>query len=261
MVIDTDVVHTFSLAEMLTLCDHLGLQTMPTVLRIEETAEDDLTASSRSEAHAALVDRELIDDADNVDLHVRTILAAAARPDWTVEVRRIDVTQILRVCVIASGDRRFFLSRIGSAFTAREIVAGDDARLIRAELLALIGETAGAALPEIRFPSDVLDRALRSCIDENDHAAAFFALGQSEATARVLASTLCHCVGQTEIVALAGDPARRTVIAVFDTPRGRALSVATPSESGERWTSIAPGDGNRVTAALRQLAHTLPGGV
>ena len=29
MVIDTDVVHSFSLVEMLTLCDHLGLQTSP----------------------------------------------------------------------------------------------------------------------------------------------------------------------------------------------------------------------------------------
>lgn len=261
MVIDTDVVHSFSLVEILTLCEHLGLQTMPTVLRIEETVEDGLTASSRSEARAALVAREVIDDADNVDLHVRTILAAAARPDWAVEVRRIDITQILRVCLVASGDRRFFLSRTGSDFTVREVVAGDDARLVRSELVALIGETAGADLPETRFPSDVLDRALRGCIDETDHAAAFFALGQPEGTARVLAATLCDCVGQTEIVALAGDPARRTVIAVFDTPRGRALSVATPSESGERWTSIAPGDGSRVTAALRQLAHTLPGGV
>ena len=56
-------------------------------------------------------------------------------------------------------------------------------------------------------------------------------------------------------------PAERTVIAVFDTDRGRIVSVATPSVTGERWTSIAPGDRNRVSAALRQLAHTLPGGV
>ena len=40
MVIDTDVVHSFSLVEILTLCEHLGLQTMPTVLRIEETVEE-----------------------------------------------------------------------------------------------------------------------------------------------------------------------------------------------------------------------------
>ncbi|MEH3154394.1 MAG: ESX secretion-associated protein EspG [Gordonia paraffinivorans] len=261
MVIDTDVLHTFSLVEMLTLCDHLGLQTMPTVLRIEETAEDGLTASSRSEAHAALVGRDVIDDSGNVDLHVRAILSAAANPGWVVEMRRIDITQVLRMCLVGSGERRFALSRNGSLFTVREVVAGDDARLVRSEVGALIGETARAAVPEVRYPSDVLDRALHGCIDETDHAAALFALGQPEAAARVLASSLCGCVGQTEIVALAGDPAHRTVIAVFDGPRGRVLTVATPSVSGERWTSIAPGDGGRIAAALRQLAHTLPGGV
>ncbi|GAA1910062.1 ESX secretion-associated protein EspG [Williamsia serinedens] len=261
MVIDTDVVHSFSLVEMLTLCDHLGLQTMPTVLRIEETADDGLTVSSRADAVASLVGRGVIDDAGHVDLHVRAILTATANPDWLVEMRRIDVTQILRVCLVASGDRRFFLSRNGSQFVAREVVAGDDARLLRSEVGALIGETAGAVVPEVRYPSHVLDRALHGCIDETDHAAAFFALGLAESAARVLAASLCDSVGQTEIVAMAGDPVRRTVIAVFDTQRGRVLSVATPSVSGERWTSIAPGDGGRVAAALRQLAHTLPGGV
>jgi hypothetical protein len=260
-VIDTDVTYRFSLVEVLALCDLLALQTMPTVLRIEETADDGLGPDARAEARADLAKRDMIDDAGNVDLHVRTILSAAAVGDWTVEVRRIDVTQILRVCIVASGDRRFLLSRNGSDFVLREVVAGDDVRLLRMQVGALVGETAGAVVPELHAPSDVLDRTLRNCIDETDHAAAFFALGMSQDDAKSLAATLIDCVGQTEIVGCADDPATRTVIAIFDTPRGRVLSVATPSVSGERWTSITPGDGARVTAALRQLAHTLPEGV
>ncbi|GAA2054963.1 ESX secretion-associated protein EspG [Williamsia deligens] len=261
MVIDTDVVHRFSLVEILTLCDALALQTMPTVLRIEETPDDGLTAQSRDDARAALEARDVIDDAGNVDLHVRSILIAAAVADWIVEMRRVDVTQILRVCIVASADRRFLLSRNGDAFAVREVVAGDDARLVRSEIVALIGEAPGADVPELRVPSDVLDTTLRSCADETDYAAAFFALGQPEPAARRLAATLVDCVGQTEIVARADDAAQRSVIAVFDTARGRVLSVATPSVSGERWTSIGAGDGARVASALRQLAHTLPGGV
>ncbi len=103
-------------------------------------------------------------------------------------MRRIDHTQILRVCWWRPETVDSSCLAPCSDFTVREVVAVTMLGFVRSELVALIGETAGADLPETRFPSDVLDRALRGCIDETDHAAAFFALGQPEGTARVLAS-------------------------------------------------------------------------
>lgn len=260
-VIGFDTVHEFTLDEMLALCDVLALQAMPAVLRIEERDEDTAEATDlESSRHGMVRDGEL-DEFGNVDLDVRCALEAAVAPDWMVEMRRVDATQILRVCLVGVDDRRFMLTRNGEQFTTRELRAHDDAALIHNEVGRLIGEAPGATVREIRQPSDVLDSSLAACADSDDYAVAFFRFGLDETDARILSQALWSCRGQTEIVAHTTNEAERTVIAVFDTDRGRIVSVATPSVTGERWTSIAPGDRNRVSAALRQLAHTLPGGV
>lgn len=260
-VIGFDTVHEFTLDEMLTLCDALALQSMPAVLRIEARDEDTSPAADLESARKNLVREGELDELGNVDLDVRGALEAAIAPDWMIEMRRVDATQILRVCLVGVADRRFMLTRNGEQFTTRELRAHDDAALVQNEIGRLIGEAPGATVREIRQPSDVLDSALAACADPDDYAAAFFRLGLDETDARILSQALWSCSGQTEIVAHAASETERTVIAVFDTHRGRIVSVATPSVTGERWTSIAPGDRNRVAAALRQLAHTLPGGV
>ena len=260
-VIGVDTVHEFTLAEMLAICDALALQSMPSVLRIEAPDEDLWPAVDLESVRRGLVREGELDDSGHVDLDVRSALEAAVAPDWMIEMRRIDATQILRVCLVGVGDRRFMVTRNADLFTTRELRAHDDVALVQAEIGRLVGEAPGATVPEIRHPSDVLDSALSSCADAEDYAAAFFRLGLDVTDARILSQALWTCAGQTEIVAHSSDDSERTVIAIFDTHRGRIVSVATPSVTGERWTSIAPGDRNRVAAALRQMAHTLPGGV
>ncbi|WP_156377933.1 ESX secretion-associated protein EspG [Williamsia sp. Leaf354] len=257
-------VHEFAGDEIPVIIDALGVQAMPSVLRLDQQqtgADVDLSAAHRDSVRGRLRDRGELDDSGNVDLEVRGAVQAATAPDWMVGMVRIDVTQVLRVCLVGVGERRFVLSRNGTSFTTSELHAGDDISLVQTEIGSLVGEAPGASIREINQPSEVIDRDLDGCETSDDYAAAFFRYGLDETDARTLADALLSCNGQTQIVAHGDRESERTAIAVFDTNRGRIVSIATPSVSGERWTSIAPGDRSRIAAALRQLAHTLPGGV
>ncbi|MGU3292776.1 ESX secretion-associated protein EspG [Williamsia sp. M5A3_1d] len=259
-VIGVDTPHEFMGDEILVLCAALGIQTLPSVLRIEGH-DVDFPATDLPGARERLLESEVIDDAGNVSPDVRIALESAVAPDWSVQIRRIDATQMLRGCLVGVGERRFLVTRNGRRVTTREVLAGDDVALVQMQIGMLIGEAPGADIRELQHPSDELDRDLATCVTEDDHAELFFRRGLDVTDARALASALMACNGQTQIIANDDVPAARTVVAVFDTHRGRIVSSATPSVTGERWTTIAPGDPHRVAAALRQLAHTLPGGV
>ena len=249
------------LGELLALCDALVIQTLPAVLRVEERHETDSAAIElRAAGRSTLAERGVLDAMGNVHPTLKWMMQAAAHPEWMLELRRIDVTQVFRMCIVADGQHRVLVSRSGERFSFEEIRADDDAKLLVREVTARIGATAGAPITPLRFPSDVLDAALALCVDEVDYTAALFGLGVPEPQGRAVAATLSHCVGQTEIVVNNASLTDRAVLAVFDTERGRVVSLAAPSLGGERWTSIAPGDDYAVVSAVRQLAENLPGG-
>ncbi|MGZ8178596.1 ESX secretion-associated protein EspG [Williamsia sp. SKLECPSW1] len=253
--------HRMTLAEVLVVCDLLSVQTLPSVLRVEEASDDDRVAQQvRAAASASLVEKGAIDSDGIPDPDLRQLFSALADPDWLVEMRRVDVTQVLRLCIVGDGESRFLATRNGDSLTFVPVFATDDAELIVNEIRPLIGATRGAAVESVRYPSDVFDTALATCDDEMSHAEAFFGLGMAEPAARGLARVLCGAVGQTEIVAEFDRPADRVVVAVFDTADGRVVSVSAPGYAGDRWTSIMPGHDHAVVGALRRLAEILPGG-
>ncbi|MBT0568577.1 ESX secretion-associated protein EspG [Williamsia sp. CHRR-6] len=260
--IDTTVSFNLDLAEVLALCDELVIQTLPAVLRVEEPcATDHDAATFRAAGHAALVKRGMIDSLGHLDPHLKRIMLAAATPDWIVEMRRIDATQIFRFCVFALEDRRFSAARSEDGFTFADVVDADDEALLVNQIKPLIGAAPGAPqVGQLRMPSEVIDTALAQCVDEVDHMEALFSIGVPESQARAIAGTLATCLGQTEIVVNNGSTSDRGVLAIFDTPRGRVTSLAVKSVSGERWTTIGPGDDHVVVNAIKQIAHNLPGG-
>lgn len=246
--------------ELIALCAAMDVQTMPDVIAMTERHD---TVAERDQALAAarrrLVERDYIADDGDIDADLVQMLRVLGSPDWTAECRRVDAYQTLRVCLAGDGARRVRVSRLGDQISIDASDSDDDAALFVSVFGALIGETDGADVAEMRFPTDDMEVALRGCETDIEYAEALFGLGVGEMAARRMGSALTSCCGQTEIVMRLNYLSRDAVVTVLDTSYGRIVAETNRSVE-DWWTSIAPGPGYRVTAALRRLAENLPDG-
>ncbi|GED98008.1 ESX secretion-associated protein EspG [Gordonia crocea] len=248
-----------SVDELTVLCGVLGLQVLPTVLAVDLDATADEAAQLT--ARAALTERGILEADDDIDFALAEWLRALANPAWTIECRRIDPQQILRLCLVARGSARLLVVRQGETFTLTPQTLPRDGELVVAALVPHLGVGAPARIGEFRCPSDDLDRHMASARTAQEYAAAFAALGEDATLAGQLGTLLTTCTGQTEIVLYHSALTVPRVVAILDTPYGRIVSTAL-AEFGDprRWTTIAPGSRERVRDALARLLIELPEG-
>ncbi|QKT06985.1 ESX secretion-associated protein EspG [Gordonia sp. X0973] len=245
--------------ELTSLCRILGVQVLPTVLAVDLDAVD--ADESDAPVRAALAERGILDSDDDLDYGLAEQLRALATPDWTIECRRVDAKQMLRICLVARGDLRLLVVRDDDGFTLTPQTLPRDGELIVAALTPYVGVGQSASVAEFRCLSDDLDRHMSTARSAQEYAGVFAALGADVKQAGQLGTLLTSCAGQTEIVAYHPALTVPRVTAIIDTPYGRIVSTAL-AEFGDprRWTTIAPGSRERVRDALARLLHDLPEG-
>jgi hypothetical protein len=245
---------TISAVEFDVLWEHLGLQTMPLVLRVPSPGR---TYTERAQlvdrAWRGLVERGLGGRGAPAP-RLAALLRLLDRPDREVD-GRFGVNRAVRWLAVSRGEDAALATLDRRGLTLREAAASGLAREVVSGLPAL---PAGPG-ESVTLPSALLDAAAEEAHTPAEFERALIRHGARDRDAQVLRGTVTRVRRQGQFGAAARDRWGRRhraerVIGFFDTEDGRYLQLRRNGPDGSPWTTISPAD-NRLIA--RELSAVL----
>jgi len=251
---ETDQAVTISALEFDVLWEHLGLRTMPLVLKVPSPGR---TYTERAElvdqVWRALAERDL-GHRGGLDGQLESLLCLLDHPDREVD-GRFGVNRSVRWLAVSRGDAAALATLDRRGLTLRPAAASGLAREAVSGLPAIPpgpGES-------ITLPSAALDAAATTAGSPDDFQDALIDQGIRPRDAGVLRDIVLGVKRQGQFGAAARDKwgkrhRANRVIGFFDNENGRYLQLRRPGPDGSEWTTISPAD-NRLIA--HELADVL----
>jgi hypothetical protein len=245
---------TISALEYDVLWEHLGLGTMPLVLKVPSPGR---SHAERAELVAGawrrLTDRGL-GQQRRVDGRLEHLLRLLDRPDREVDAR-FGLNRSVRWLAAAVDEQAVLATLDRRGLTLREAAASG---LAREAVHALPNLPAGPG-ESVTLPSAQLDAAAAEANTAEQFERALYEHGVRARDASVLRTAVTDAKRQGQFGAAARDRWGKRhranwVVGFFDTVGGRYLQVRRDSPAGPPWTTISPAD-NRLLA--RQVAELL----
>lgn len=249
---------TLTLDEMQLLMQRLAIDEVPVVLDAVpryDNAPDRNAALDAAEA--ALTERELIDDAGEINAELATWLHILARPHWIIALRYYVDESISRLCV-AKGEERTVLALRGPESYVIDQIETD----VAVPIIGALGQSTPLDFSGLNAPTEPLGEIFDDSSDPERTAARLAEIGIPSRESGVVAAAMLHCHAHTEIVGVAyGDGTRDQAennIAVFDTRDGRFIATSSRAADGTKWSALSSGTDSRLRQALHSLIDTLP---
>jgi hypothetical protein len=251
---------TLSALEFDVLTEHLGLETLPLVLKV---ASPGRTHTERAELAAGVWDslgaRDL-GGPTRLDPRLERMLRVLARPRREVD-GRMWFGRSIRVLAAADDEHAVLAVKDGDSFTLRPAAATGLPREAASVLSPLPAGPGGS----VTLRSADLDAAAAEAADDVEGLRA--ALRRRGVRADD-AETLTRMVGEVSAHGQFGSAARDRwnrrsraphVVGFFDSPHGRYVQLRRESPSGDTWSTIAPADARRMVGHIDELLTEVVG--
>ncbi|MEC3919270.1 ESX secretion-associated protein EspG [Nocardia sp. CDC160] len=245
--------------ELLVVAELLGVQTLPSVLRVRP-GHDSAAAwtALRASAMRSLRSAGLLDAYADVDCELADALRTLEHPERELAMHIYTESGNRQACLVRHGAQHALAVRNGDAVEIAGIWA-DDGAALASPVIAVIGSGAPADTVPLRgLTCDILD-CLDTAREPSDYIRLLARFGMSETDALEFGIAMSHCVTRVEIVAydhVSGG--RSSGAAVYDTHRGRIVAVPTTAADGQCWTTLLPGSDHNVAGAISGLVRAMP---
>ncbi|MDF3282333.1 ESX secretion-associated protein EspG [Gordonia sp. N1V] len=249
-----------------------GVTTWPVVLDLWTPAADGAHDEPRGIARDladpdnATLDRVIAQaglfDSSGPTLWADTVLGVLAHPDRELEIRGFATESTVRACVARRGHDHVLAVRRGD-HVELAVLDVRDTTALAGVVRATCGPHDALDFTETSVPTRELTERLGHCADAPGVVAALRAWGATAADATRVADALLSCDVRWEIVATSRADGVLTqtsgAIGIIDSRAGRILMGLSRSPDDRLWTTITPGTGHRIGAAVDRLIDTLPG--
>lgn len=249
-----------------------GVTTWPVVLDLWTPAADGAHSETGADTRGladhddATLDRAITEaglvDSSGPTLWADLVLGVLAHPDRELEIRGFATDSTVRACVARRGHDHVLAVRRGDHLDLA-LLDVRDTNALAGVVRATCGPHDALDFTETSVPTRELAERFGHCADTAGVVAALRAWGATAADAIRVADALLSCDVRWEIVATsrAGGAFTQTsgAIGIIDSRAGRILMGLSRSPDDRLWTTITPGTGHRIGAAVDRLIDTLPG--
>ncbi|WP_246007804.1 ESX secretion-associated protein EspG [Gordonia oryzae] len=267
------------IAALRRLGQRCGVTTWPVVLDLWTPAADGALgetdgalgearadARDRADHDDATLDRAIteagLSDSSGPTLWAELVVGVLAHPDRELEIRGFAAESTVRACVARRGHDHVLAVRRGDHIDLA-LIPVPDINALAGAVRATCGPHDALDFAETSVPTRELTERFGHCADTLDVGAALRAWGAADAHAIRVADALLSCDVRWEIVATTRADGVLTqtsgAIGIIDSRAGRILMGLSRSPDDRLWTTITPGTGHRIGAAVDRLIDTLPG--
>ncbi|MFR9731078.1 ESX secretion-associated protein EspG [Saccharopolyspora sp. MS10] len=246
------------------LAEHLGLETLPLVLRVPSPGRTWSERAELADSAWAALDRRRLGDRHDLDPALERMLLLLARPLSEVDGRTWFERSVRVLAASGVPD--------GSGADAVLVVKDEDQLTLRPVSAAGLVREATSVLPplsagpgrSVTVPSADLDAAADATGgDPEALEGELVRRGVRGDDAEVLTSMVREAGARGQFGAAVRDRLGRRVraprvVGFFDTPRGRYAQVRRNSPSGDSWSTISPADSRRLVAHVEELLGDVP---
>ncbi|MFD0491156.1 ESX secretion-associated protein EspG [Saccharopolyspora spinosporotrichia] len=245
---------TLSALEFDVLFEHLGLDTMPLVLKVPSPGRTHTERAELVESAWRSPSRRGLGGPTGIDGELERMLRTLARPRREVD-GRLWLGRSVRVLAAADDEHAVLATKEDDALALRPAAASGLPREA-ASALPQLGPGPGGS---VSVPSADLDAAAEEAgADIERLQVGLRRRGVRPGDAEALTSMVGEVGARGQFGAAARDRWGRRrrgshVVGFFDTPRGRYVQVRRESPSGDPWSTVAPVDARRMIGHLEEL--------
>ncbi|OPX14051.1 ESX secretion-associated protein EspG [Gordonia sp. i37] len=272
MIVTSTDSRRIEIAVLRRLGQRCGVTTWPVVLDLWTPAADGAHSETRADARDgadhddATLDRAIteagLSDSSGPTLWADLVVGVLAHPDRELEIRGFAAESTVRACVARRGHDHVLAVRRGDHIDLA-LIDVRDTNALAGVVRAMCGPHDALDFTETSVPTRELTERFGHCADAPGVVAALRAWGATAADAIRVADALLACDVRWEIVATSRADGLFTqtsgAIGIIDSRAGRILMGLSRSPDDRLWTTITPGTGHRIGAAVDRLIDTLPG--
>lgn len=236
---------TISALEFDVLWEHLRLEDMPVVLRVDSPGGSEEERKRLVQAAWTSLEQKGYGRPVDLDPRLARMLRVLERPDSEIDAR-LWLNKHVRVLVAAVEDYAVHASLLDNNLILREASLTGLPR----EALAGVPELPAGPGESVNLRSALFEQAALSARTPGQFALELNQAGVPERDVESLQRMITDVIGQGQFGAAARDRwGHRTrtdhVVSFFDTAEGRYVQIRRPS-SGDDWSTIAPVDARRM---------------
>jgi hypothetical protein len=244
--VEVDQPLTISALEFDVLWEHLGLEDMPVVLRVDSPGGTHSERDRLVQAAWRSLEGKGYGRPVDLDPRLARMLRVLERPDAEVDAR-LWLDAPVRVLVAIAGDYGVHATLAENRLTLREASLSGPAR----EVLTALPEKPAGPGESVTLRSAQFEEAAGAATSPAQFAAALGNAGVRRADVESLRKMIDDTGFQGQFGAAARDKwgARVRadhVVSFFDTEAGRYVQIRKPSAGGDDWTTIGPVDPRRM---------------
>lgn len=236
---------TISALEFDVLWEHLGLDDMPLVMRVDSPGATHAERTRLVQAAWSSLESKGYGRSINPDPRLVRMLRVLQRPAAEIDAR-LWLDQHVRVLVAAVDDHAVHASMVGDNIVLRDAALTGLPR----EALAGVPELPAGPGESVNLRSAVFEEAATGAMSKDQFALALGDAGVPERDINSLRNMITDTIGQGQFGAAARDRwghrhRAEHVVSFFDTAAGRYVHIRRPS-NGEPWSTIGPLDARRL---------------
>ncbi|MDA3647825.1 ESX secretion-associated protein EspG [Saccharopolyspora indica] len=243
-----------SALELDVLVEHLGLETMPLVLKVPSPGRTHAERAQLVESAWRSLGTRGLGRPTAVDPELERVLRLLSHPDREVD-GRLWLERSVRVLAASVGEEAVLVVKDGDELSLRSASASGLPR----EAISVLPQLPPGPGRSVSLRSGDLDAAAEEAGNNVEQlVAALQRRGVRADDAETLTGMVAGVAARGQFGAAARDRFGRRVradrvVGFFDTAHGRYAQLRRESPSGDVWSTVAPADARRLTGHLEEL--------